>query len=104
MFAAATDHVFLDGGHTLDFTNKAFESLAYLGDDAAPSVLPTVVHQTASASRARGARRVAASARPRRAASRAPRRASPRHGRRRRARRGALTDRDVADLGVAPAR
>jgi len=51
MFAAATDHVFLDGGHTLDFTNKAFESLAYLGSAAASSVLPTVVHQTASASR-----------------------------------------------------
>ena len=32
MFAAVTDHVFLDGGHTLDFTNKAFESLAYVGD------------------------------------------------------------------------
>ncbi len=25
MFAAATDHVFLDEGHALDFTNKAFE-------------------------------------------------------------------------------
>ena len=27
MFAAVTDHVFIDGGHTLDFTNKAFEML-----------------------------------------------------------------------------
>ena len=26
MFAAATDHVFIDEGHTLDFTNKAFEA------------------------------------------------------------------------------
>ena len=31
MFAAVTDHVFIDGGHTLDFTNKAFEALAYAG-------------------------------------------------------------------------
>src|SRR5439155_25499613 len=27
MTAAATDHVFLDEGHVLDFTNKAFEVL-----------------------------------------------------------------------------
>ena len=27
MLAAATDHVFLDDGHTLDFTNKAFEAV-----------------------------------------------------------------------------
>jgi nitrite reductase/ring-hydroxylating ferredoxin subunit len=52
MFAAATDHVFLDGGHTLDFTNKAFEALDHLGMEAASSVLPTLVAATASASRA----------------------------------------------------
>ena len=51
MFAAVTDHVFLDGGHTIDFTNKAFEALAHVGADAAPSVLPTLVRQTARASR-----------------------------------------------------
>ncbi|HYH51991.1 MAG TPA: Rieske 2Fe-2S domain-containing protein, partial [Acidimicrobiia bacterium] len=51
MFAAATDHVFLDGGHTIDFTNKAFEMLDHLGWDAAADVLPTLVPQTASASR-----------------------------------------------------
>ncbi|MDQ4096968.1 MAG: Rieske (2Fe-2S) protein, partial [Actinomycetota bacterium] len=51
MFAAATDHVFLDGGHTLDFTNKAFELLEHLGWDAAAMVLPTLVDQTARASR-----------------------------------------------------
>jgi nitrite reductase/ring-hydroxylating ferredoxin subunit len=51
MFAAATDHVFLDGGHTLDFTNKAFEALDHLGWEAAPAVLPSVVAQTAAASR-----------------------------------------------------
>ena len=29
--AAVTDHVFLDEGHTLDFTNKAVEALAFAG-------------------------------------------------------------------------
>jgi nitrite reductase/ring-hydroxylating ferredoxin subunit len=51
MFAAVTDHVFLDGGHTIDFTNKAFEVLDHLGWEAAQDVLPTMVAQTASASR-----------------------------------------------------
>ena len=51
MFAAATDHVFLDGGHTLDFTNKAFEVLDHLGWASAADVLPTLVPQTASAAR-----------------------------------------------------
>jgi len=51
MFAAITDHIFIDGGHTLDFTNKAFETLAHLGWEAAPSVLPALVGQTASARR-----------------------------------------------------
>ncbi|MCA1691307.1 MAG: Rieske (2Fe-2S) protein, partial [Actinobacteria bacterium] len=51
MLAAATDHVFLDGGHTLDFTNKAFELLEHLGWEAAADVLPTLVDQTAAASR-----------------------------------------------------
>ena len=31
MFGAVTDHVFIDGGHTLDFTNKAFEALDHVG-------------------------------------------------------------------------
>jgi hypothetical protein len=51
MSAAATDHVFLDQGHTLDFTNKAFEATDHLGDGAATIVLPTVVAQTAQARR-----------------------------------------------------
>jgi nitrite reductase/ring-hydroxylating ferredoxin subunit len=51
MFAAVTDHVFIDGGHTIDFTNKAFEALAHLGDDRAADVLPTLVMQTAGAQR-----------------------------------------------------
>jgi nitrite reductase/ring-hydroxylating ferredoxin subunit len=51
MFSAATDHVFLDGGHTVDFTNKAFEVLDHLGWPAAAEVLPTLAAQTAGASR-----------------------------------------------------
>ncbi len=51
MFAAATDHVFLDGGHTIDFTNKAFEVLDHVGVNHAAAVLPTLVPQTASAAR-----------------------------------------------------
>jgi nitrite reductase/ring-hydroxylating ferredoxin subunit len=52
MGAAATDHVFLDGGHTVDFINKAFEVLDHTGWDQAGVVLPTLVQQTAGASRA----------------------------------------------------
>ncbi len=52
MTAAATDHVFLDVGHTLDFTNKAFEAVEHLGWPSAESVLPTLTGQTAGASRA----------------------------------------------------
>ncbi len=51
MFAAVSDHVFIDGGHTIDFTNKAFEALDLLGSDAAGQVLPTLVRQTAGAQR-----------------------------------------------------
>ena len=51
MFAAVTDHVFVDGGHTIDFTNKAFEALEHLGWEQAPDVLPTLVAQTAAATR-----------------------------------------------------
>ena len=51
MFAAATDHVFLDGGHVLDFTNKAFEGLDQLGWASAGDVLSALVSQTAEARR-----------------------------------------------------
>jgi nitrite reductase/ring-hydroxylating ferredoxin subunit len=51
MTAAVTDHVFVDGGHTLDFTNKAFEAVELLGSESAELVLPTLVVQTANASR-----------------------------------------------------
>jgi nitrite reductase/ring-hydroxylating ferredoxin subunit len=52
MFAAATDHVFIDGGHTLDFTNKAFEALGHIGVEHAGLLLPTLVGETAAAERA----------------------------------------------------
>ena len=52
MGAAATDHLFLDGGHTIDFTNKAFEVLDHLGWEQAGEVLPTLAHETARAGRA----------------------------------------------------
>ena len=51
MTAAATDHVFLDGGHTIDFTNKAFEAVAILGQDVAQQALTSLVPGTARASR-----------------------------------------------------
>ena len=51
MFAAVSDHVFIDGGHTIDFTNKAFEAVEMLGAPSAGYVLPTLVMQTARAQR-----------------------------------------------------
>lgn len=51
MGSAATDHVFLDEGHVLDFTNKAFEALDHIGSDRARDVLPALVSQTAAARR-----------------------------------------------------
>lgn len=51
MLAATTDHAFLDGGHTIDFTNKAFEAVGHLGEASKAEVLPTLVAQTARATR-----------------------------------------------------
>ncbi len=51
MLGAVTDHVFIDEGHTLDFTNKAFEATGHLGWGSAAELLPTLVAQTASARR-----------------------------------------------------
>jgi nitrite reductase/ring-hydroxylating ferredoxin subunit len=51
MLTAVTDHVFVDEGHTLDFTNKAFEAVALVGEGAAPTVLSSLVSQTARSSR-----------------------------------------------------
>jgi nitrite reductase/ring-hydroxylating ferredoxin subunit len=43
LFAACTDHYYLDAGHVLDFVNKACELLDLLGWDEAPSILPSLV-------------------------------------------------------------
>src|SRR3984957_7183348 len=51
MITAVTDHVFIDEGHVLDFTNKAFECLRDIGWANAGAVLPTLVTQTANARR-----------------------------------------------------
>ena len=51
LFAAATDHRYLDGGHTLDFVNKALEALDIVGWDAAEAVLASLPAQLAGAER-----------------------------------------------------
>ena len=51
MFAAATDHIYLDAGHVVDFVNKAFELLDHLGWEMAGQVLPSLVHGMATARR-----------------------------------------------------
>ena len=66
MFAAVTDHVFVDGGHTIDFTNKAFEALGYVGPDAAADVLPTARARHRVGDLVGAERHLAPSARPRR--------------------------------------
>ena len=42
-FAAATDHHFLDVGHTLDFTNKALEALDTVGWDNNKEIVESVL-------------------------------------------------------------
>ena len=49
LLAAATDRLFADGGHALDFTNKALECLDLIGWEHAGTILPTVVGQMAQA-------------------------------------------------------
>ena len=51
LFAAATDHRYLDGGHTLDFVNKALEALDVTGWDHAEAVLASLAAQLAGAER-----------------------------------------------------
>ena len=49
--SAATDHFFLDGGHTLDFVNKACELLDMIGWQEATTILPSLVPGLAMARR-----------------------------------------------------
>jgi nitrite reductase/ring-hydroxylating ferredoxin subunit len=51
LFAAATDHRYLDGGHTLDFVNKALEALDLAGWEHAEAVLGSLPAQLAGAER-----------------------------------------------------
>ena len=51
VFAAATDRIYLDAGHVLDFCNKAFEILDHIGWEYAGQVLTSLTHGMASARR-----------------------------------------------------
>lgn len=51
LFAAATDHYFLDAGHEIDFINKACEYLDLTGWEQAPAVLGSLVPGLADARR-----------------------------------------------------
>ena len=51
IFAAATDHIYLDAGHVVDYANKAFELLDHLGWEMAGQVLPSLVNGMARARR-----------------------------------------------------
>ena len=51
IFAAATDHIYIDGGHTVDFINKAFELVDHIGWDGAGHVLTSLVMGMTSAQR-----------------------------------------------------
>jgi hypothetical protein len=51
MMAAVTDHFYMDGGHALDFHNKAFEMLAHVGEGMRERVLSSLLPQMAGAVR-----------------------------------------------------
>jgi nitrite reductase/ring-hydroxylating ferredoxin subunit len=51
LFAAATDHRYLEGGHVLDFTNKAFEALDAAGWDLAETALGSLARGLSEAER-----------------------------------------------------
>jgi nitrite reductase/ring-hydroxylating ferredoxin subunit len=51
LMAAATDHFYLDGGHSLDFINKSFELLHHIGWEHASTVLPSVLGHLTTAER-----------------------------------------------------
>ncbi|MBI2710236.1 MAG: Rieske (2Fe-2S) protein [Actinobacteria bacterium] len=51
MFAASTDHAFLDDGHIVDYLNKACEAATAIGDDVFEVLIPSVVGPMAGATR-----------------------------------------------------
>jgi nitrite reductase/ring-hydroxylating ferredoxin subunit len=51
LFAAATDHRYLDGGHSIDFINKALEALDAVNWQGAKTILASLIQGLASATR-----------------------------------------------------
>ena len=51
VFSAATDRIYIDAGHVVDFCNKAFELLDHIGWEHAGQVLTSLVHGMATARR-----------------------------------------------------
>ena len=51
IFAAATDRIYIDAGHVVDFCNKAFELLDHIGWEHAAQVLTSLVRGMATARR-----------------------------------------------------
>ncbi len=49
LFMVETDRAYADGGHSLDFINKAFECLDLIGWEHAADVVPSVIGQMAAA-------------------------------------------------------
>ncbi|WP_135365645.1 Rieske (2Fe-2S) protein [Halosimplex halophilum] len=52
LVAAATDHLYMNSSHTVDFINKAFETLDHVGWEKAPDVLAATVDTITDGSRA----------------------------------------------------
>ncbi|WP_227377001.1 Rieske (2Fe-2S) protein [Haladaptatus halobius] len=51
LYAAATDHLYLDAGHSFDFINKSLELLDHVGWEHASTVLPSVIPRLTDARR-----------------------------------------------------
>ena len=51
LYAAATDHLYLDSGHSFDFVNKALELLDHVGWEHADEILPSVIPRLTDARR-----------------------------------------------------
>ncbi len=51
LYAAATDHLFIDDGHELDFITKAAEYLEHAGAEQAPAALGSLIHGLCEAQR-----------------------------------------------------
>lgn len=51
LVSAATDHLYMNSGHTLDFINKAFETAEHLGWEHAGPILASTVQQITDATR-----------------------------------------------------